>query len=90
MIQDRRGEVLQRAISALENSTHLTIGAVAHEIGGSLGFYGFDRIGLELVEFSRTIAEVKNIAEDEFIKHRGYFLSALGKELAVIKGASDG
>ena len=90
MIQDRRGEVLQRAISALENSTHLTIGAVAHEIGGSLGFYGFDSIGLDLVEFSRSIAEVKNIAEDEFIKHRGYFLSALGKELAVIKGASDG
>lgn len=90
MIQDRRGEVLQRAISAFENSTHLTIGAVAHEIGGSLGFYGFDSIGLDLVEFSRSIAEVKNIAEDEFIKHRGYFLSALGKELAVIKGASDG
>lgn len=90
MIQERRGEVLQRAFSALEGSTRLTLGEVAHEIGGSLGFYGFDSIGLELVEFSRSIAEVKNLAEDEFINHRNYFLGALGRESAVIEGASDG
>ena len=90
MIQDRRGDVLKRAISAIENSTRRTIGEVAHEYGGSLGFYGFSTLSSDLIEYSRTLRDTDDLPEDQFIKSRDYFLTELSKEAENIGGSHNG
>lgn len=90
MIQDRRGDVLNRAISALENSTRRTIRDVAHEFGGSLGFYGFETLSSDLIGFSRTLSDTDDLPEDQFIKSRDYYLTELKKEAGNIGGGSNG
>jgi len=55
IIQARRGDVLARAISAIEKSTPENIKAVTHEMGGAIGFYGFEEEGREIVEYSRSL-----------------------------------
>ena len=90
MIQERRGDVLERSTAALENSTRLTIRDVAHEIGGSLGFYGFASVGSNLVEFSRTLSDTDDLPEDQFIKLRDHYLAELSKEADNIRGESIG
>lgn len=55
MILERRGEVLKRAIASLENATPSTIKDVTHEIGGAIGFYRFEDLGREILEFSRSL-----------------------------------
>ena len=90
IIQDRRGDVLKRAISAIENSTRRTIGEVAHEYGGSLGFYGFSTLSSDLIEYSRTLRDTDDLPEDQFIKSRDYFLTELSKEAENIGGSHNG
>jgi signal transduction histidine kinase len=55
IIQARRGDVLARAITAIEKSTPENIKAVTHEMGGAIGFYGFEEEGREIVEYSRSL-----------------------------------
>ena len=55
MILERRGEVLKRAIASLENATPSTIKHVTHGIGGAIGFYRFEDLGREILEFSRSL-----------------------------------
>jgi signal transduction histidine kinase len=55
VIQARQGDVLARAIGTIEKSTPENIKAVTHEMGGAIGFYGFENEGRELVEYSRSL-----------------------------------
>ncbi len=55
LIQARQGDVLARAIAAIEKSTPENIKAVTHEMGGAIGFYGFEEEGREIVEYSRSL-----------------------------------
>jgi two-component sensor histidine kinase len=55
IIQARRGDVLARAIIAIEKSTPENIKAVTHEMGGAIGFYGFEDEGRAIVEYSRSL-----------------------------------
>lgn len=55
MIAERRSDVLARAIAALESATPEDIKEVTHEIGGAIGFYGFEEQGRELLKYSRTL-----------------------------------
>lgn len=55
LIQARQGDVLARAIAAIEKSTPENIKAVTHEMGGAIGFYGFEAEGREIVEYSRSL-----------------------------------
>jgi signal transduction histidine kinase len=55
IILARRGDVLARAITAIEKSTPENIKAVTHEMGGAIGFYGFEKEGREIVEYSRSL-----------------------------------
>lgn len=77
LIRSRRGEVLERAIAAFEASTPATIGAIAHEMGGALGFYDYSLVGSRLVEYSRTLSEHEPPVEEEFNASREAFLSLL-------------
>lgn len=55
MIAERRGDVLARAIASLESATPETIKDVTHEVGGAIGFYGFEEQGRELLKYSRFL-----------------------------------
>jgi signal transduction histidine kinase len=55
LIQARQGDVLARAIGAIEKSTPENIKAVTHEMGGAIGFYGFEEEGREIIEYSRSL-----------------------------------
>lgn len=55
IIQARQGDVLARAIAAVEKSTPENIKSVTHEMGGAIGFYGFEEEGREIIKYSRSL-----------------------------------
>jgi signal transduction histidine kinase len=61
MIQDRRGAVLERAIAALHGATPTSIKEVTHDIGGAIGFYGFEKEGKEILDYSRALSEAPSV-----------------------------
>ncbi len=90
MIQDRRTDVLNRAITALEKSTPETARATTHEIGGALGFYGFATIGADILEYSRTVTDEVIPSQESFEITKNHFLAELRNELSKIEGVSNG
>ncbi|CAN2229974.1 BaeS Signal transduction histidine kinase [Candidatus Nanopelagicaceae bacterium] len=90
MIQERRGDVLARAIAALDSATPETIGAVTHEIGGALGFYGFDDLGHDLTKFSRNHTAENLFSDEDLEKSRLDFMVLLRAEEEKLKGARNG
>ncbi len=65
LIQARQGDVLARAIAAIERSTPENIKAVTHEMGGAIGFYGFEEEGREIIEYSRSL-DANPVPLDQF------------------------
>jgi signal transduction histidine kinase len=63
MIAERRSDVLARAIAALESATPETIKEVTHEIGGAIGFYGFEEQGRELLKYSRFLDPLTSLMQ---------------------------
>jgi signal transduction histidine kinase len=90
LIRERRGEVLKRAIAAIESSTPSTMCAISHEMGGALGFYGFSSVGADLVEYSRTLTDGEPLSLEAFDKSREFFLNSLNSELKKIEGGTNG
>jgi chemotaxis protein histidine kinase CheA len=88
MIIDRRNDVLARAISSLEKSTPETIKAISHEVGGAIGFYGFEEIGSHILKFSRSLGE--EVALDEFTADKTRLLKLMKSELDRISGGENG
>jgi signal transduction histidine kinase len=80
LIRSKRGEVLERAIAAIETSTPSTIRAIAHEMGGALGFYDYSLVGSRLVEYSRTLSEKEPQGDEDFQASRESLLSLLKSE----------
>jgi signal transduction histidine kinase len=80
LIRVRRGEVLDRAIAAIEASTPSTLCAVTHEMGGALGFYGYIGPGKELIEYSRTLSVSEILGDEEFEASRRRYLELLKSE----------
>lgn len=64
MIQERRSDVLLRAITAVSGTTSQNIHSVAHEMGGALAFYGFDEESKVLLQYSRG-ADKDSLPTDE-------------------------
>ena len=90
MIQERRGDVLARAITALDRATPATMGAVTHEIGGALGFYGFENFGNDLLQFSRTHTAENLFTDEDLEISRMDFLVALRAEEEKLRGIGNG
>jgi signal transduction histidine kinase len=80
LIRVRRGEVLDRAIAAIEASTPSTLCAITHEMGGALGFYGYIGPGKELIDYSRTLSESEILGDEEFEASRRRYLELLKSE----------
>jgi signal transduction histidine kinase len=76
LIRERRGEVLGRSISSLEGATPLTIEAITHTIGGVIGFYGFENEGVEILQYSRSIAG-REVSRNEFADEQQRLLTLL-------------
>ena len=85
LILDRRGDVLQRAIAQLESSTQETIKAVTHEIGGAIGFYHFEELGREIINYSRALKD-EGPSSSEFPIDKKNLLEAMKSELKRISG----
>lgn len=88
LIQERRGDVLRRSIAKLESSTPGTIKAVTHEIGGAVGFYNFERLGREIIECSRSLAD-EHLPIDEFTHEKNRLLIDMNNELERIGGGEN-
>ena len=88
MIIDRRNDVLARAISSLEKSAPETIKAISHEVGGAIGFYGFEEIGSHILKYSRSLGE--EVALDEFTADKTRLLKLMKSELDRISGGENG
>ncbi len=56
LIASRRAGVLERSIARLKEVDENDFKALTHEIGGAIGFYGFESEGQELLQISRAIA----------------------------------
>jgi signal transduction histidine kinase len=76
LIQARRGDVLARAIASIEISTPENIKGLTHELGGAIGFYGFEGEGRAIIEYSRALA-LQPPELPEFIKERDRLLQML-------------
>lgn len=88
MILDRRNDVLARAISSLEKSAPETIKAITHEVGGAIGFYGFEAIGTQILDYSRSLGD--EIALHEFTAEKTRLLALMKDELERISGGKNG
>ena len=88
LILSRRNDVLARAISSLETSTPETIKDVTHEIGGAIGFYGFENEGREILQYSRSI-EGGVVPLHTFNSEKSRLLNILQSELDRISGGSN-
>lgn len=76
MIHDRRGDVIARSIASLEDATANNAEGVTHAIGGTIGFYGFENEGREVINYSRSLAG-KAISAVDFERDKARLLSLL-------------
>ena len=88
LIRDRAGDVLKRAIESLEESTPQTIEAVTHSIGGVIGFYGFEKIGEEILMYSRSVSDAPP-SDESFLSNKNRLLSRLIEAQTEIGGKAD-
>lgn len=87
IIHERRGDVLDRAIKSLESATPTTIKSVTHDIGGAIGFYGFEIEGREVLNYSRSLSEDEpNL--DSYLQEKSRLLALLNAAAAKIGGKS--
>ena len=85
LILARRNDVLSRAIDSLEKSTPENIKDVTHDIGGAIGFYGFEDIGAEVLAYSRSVI-ASDIPPREFTSEKNRLLTLLRDKLERIGG----
>lgn len=64
MIVDRRSDVLARAVKTISASTMSTLKDTTHEIGGAIGFYGFEEEGKLILNYSRK-ASIEGVTTQE-------------------------
>jgi signal transduction histidine kinase len=88
LIRARSGDVLARAITSLEDATPATAKAVTHTIGGAIALYGFEDIGRELLNFSRSLG-TEQPSEESFLIERAKLLHLLKKVASELEVEGD-
>ncbi|CAN2230021.1 BaeS Signal transduction histidine kinase [Candidatus Nanopelagicaceae bacterium] len=89
MILQRRGDVLRRSIEQLERATPESIRAVTHEIGGAIGFYQFEKLGREIVDYSRSRGD-EVVPLHDFAVEKNRLLQNMKRELERVDGGENG
>lgn len=88
IIRQRRGDVLARSIASLEEASSITAEAVTHTIGGVIGFYGFEREGREILNYSRSL-NGKTISREDFAIEQKRLLDLLRAASQRVSGEVD-
>lgn len=70
IIEERRGDVLERAIASLEAAEFETIKAITHDIGGAIGFYGFEEQSKEILRYSSSFELTSSVTRFKMDKDR--------------------
>ena len=70
IIEERRGDVLERAIASLEAAEFETIKAITHDIGGAIGFYGFEEQSKEILRYSSSFDLTSSVTHFKIDKDR--------------------
>jgi signal transduction histidine kinase len=89
LIRERRGDVLNRAITSLNGATPSTIKGVTHDIGGAIGFYGFESEGAEILNYSRALSVEESLIES-FELDKAHLLELLKSALERVSGSNNG
>ena len=77
LISLRRKAVLSRSISRVEASTLSDIAAVAHELGGAIGFYTFIEEGSRILEISRELGSKPVLIDHDYEAAKSEILTLL-------------
>lgn len=89
LIKERRGDVLNRAIASLNSASPSTIKDVTHDIGGAIGFYGFESEGAEILNYSRGLSVEDSLIEN-FELDKARLLGLLNAALERVSGSDNG
>lgn len=65
MVEERRLEVLVKAITAIEGATNEDLPSICHKMGGSIAFYTFEIEGKELEEFSVALQSPRKMTDKQ-------------------------
>ena len=85
LVQQRRLPVLEKAIESVTKAPLDQLRAVAHEMGGALGFYTFESEGAELIEFAHWLTVSPDLTQDEIFSKRDRILVSLRTSLLKIE-----
>jgi signal transduction histidine kinase len=85
LISSRRSSVLQRSMSKMEAATLTDISAIAHEIGGAIGFYTFVEEGRRILEISRELGAQSVLTDSDFNKAQTEIMTLLHSALSRIE-----
>ena len=77
MVEDRRSEVLAKAITQIENASLDELSAVAHSMGGAIAFYTFEAAGAELEDFSQALKIPGKLSNTQIESKRVHILNYL-------------
>lgn len=81
LVKDRRWDVMNRAISKMSEAPVSNLGALAHEMGGAIAFYSYEREGARLVEFSHWLRENPHLDDSDILAVRDNVVAELKKAL---------
>lgn len=65
LIAERRLSVITRAFEHLRDAQPSEYKSVAHNMGGAIGFYGFENEGAQVLDFSRSLGSALDPFSDE-------------------------
>ena len=89
MINERKGGVLQRAITALETCAISDLGKTSHEMIGALGFYELGFLSDEIELFSDWLKTDEAQDEDEISLRRVELLEKLKSYVATVENLGE-
>lgn len=87
LIFNRRKEVLARSIERIEKATPENLKEITHDIGGAIGFYGFEELGSEILTLSRSIED--DFSLQQFTSEKSRILNMMNGELERARGGRD-
>jgi hypothetical protein len=64
LIAERRADVLTRSMARLRAATESNLKDLTHEIGGAIGFYGYEELGRKILDYSRALPKRDSYRED--------------------------
>ena len=84
LILEKRGDVLRRAITSIENSSNANLRNTCHEMGGAIGFYAFEEQSEQIAIFSKWLKNNSEASEVAILTKKIALLELLNTTLRII------